>query len=397
MIKVGRITAALLIIAVGVMVLVDQLFGLRSIRLLLVWWPCIFVLWGLEMVVSAKRGRSPDGKRSWKIDWPGMFAAIFLSVSVFMIAQPYLFRDWVRSIQFDFSMMKEMKLAEGMKFKQSALNYSIEGRSIRELAVRNRYGNVSIRSGNVTDVEVEPTVIVSSLPKEEAERLADQSRVDIAESAAEHQVRIEGTPARYAANEQLIRIDLSITVPDEVAWNLDVQLDDGLIDIRELRGAIAAETKSGSIQIANIDNSVQARTWDGDIVVKGIGQDLNADTARGDIIIHDIEGDVTANTKSGDIDISRAVRTVQAETLSGDVLVESDVLGGHWKLLSLAGDMTIHLPDDADATVSGRNTFGDITSDYPLDIADNRIEGTLGSGRHDIALQTNGDLHVLKR
>lgn len=212
MIKVGRITAALLIIAVGVMVLVDQLFGLRSIRLLLVWWPCIFVLWGLEMVVSAKRGRSPDGKRSWKIDWLGMFAAIFLSVSVFMIAQPYLFRDWVRSIQFDFSMMKEMKLAEGMKFKQSALNYSIEGRSIRELAVRNRYGNVSIRSGNVTDVEVEPTVIVSSLSKEEAERLADRSRVDIAESAAEHQVRIEGAPARYAANEQLIRIDLSITV-----------------------------------------------------------------------------------------------------------------------------------------------------------------------------------------
>lgn len=127
------------------------------------------------MMVSAKRGRSPDGKRSWKIDWLGMFAAI-LSVSVFMIVQPYLFRDWVRSIQFDFSMMKEMKLAEGMKFKQSALNYSIEGRSIRELAVRNRYGNVSIRSGNVADVVVEPTVIVSSLPKEEAQQLADQSR-----------------------------------------------------------------------------------------------------------------------------------------------------------------------------------------------------------------------------
>ncbi|CAH8707540.1 DUF4097 domain-containing protein [Paenibacillus thiaminolyticus] len=397
MIKVGRITAALLIIAVGVMVLVDQFFGLRSIRLLLVWWPFIFVLWGLEMMVSAKRGRSPDGKRSWKIDWLGMFAAIFLSVSVFMIVQPYLFRDWVRSIQFDFSMMKEMKLAEGMKFKQSALNYSIEGRSIRELAVRNRYGNVSIRSGNVADVVVEPTVIVSSLPKEEAQQLADQSLVDIAASATEHRLRIEGTPARYAANKELVRIDLSITVPDEVAWNLHVQLDDGLIDIRELRGAIAAETKSGSIQIANIDNSVQARTWDGDIVVKGIGQDLNADTARGDIIIHDIKGDVTADTKSGAIDISRAVRAVQAETLSGDVLVESEVVGGYWKLLSLAGDMTIHLPDDANATVFGRNTFGDITSDYPLDIADNRIEGTLGSGMHDIVLQTNGDLHVLRR
>lgn len=92
MIKVGRITAALLTVAVGVMVLVDQLFGLRSIRLLLVWWPCIFVLWGLEMMASAKRRRSPDGKGSWKIDWLGMFAAIFLSVSVFIIAQPNLFQ-----------------------------------------------------------------------------------------------------------------------------------------------------------------------------------------------------------------------------------------------------------------------------------------------------------------
>ncbi|GAC41813.1 DUF4097 family beta strand repeat-containing protein [Paenibacillus popilliae] len=396
MIKVGRITAALLTIAVGVMVLVDQLFGLRSIRLLLVWWPCIFVLWGVEMMASAKHRRIPDGKRSWKIDWIGMFAAIFLSVSVFIIAQPNLFRDWVRSIQFDFSMMKEMKLTEGMKFKQQALNYSIEGRSIRELAVRNRYGNVSIRSGSVTDVEVELTVIVSSLSKEEAEQLATQSRVEIAESAAE-QLLIEGVPVRYTASEQLVRTDLSITVPNEAAWNLDVQLDDGLIDIRELSGAIAAETKSGSIQIVNIENSVQARTWDGDIVVKGIGKDLNVDTARGDIIILDIEGDVTADTKSGDIDISRALRAVQAETLSGDVLVESEVVGGHWHLLSLSGDMTIHLPDDADAIVSGKNTFGDITSDYPLGIADNRIEGALGSGMHDILLQTTGDLHVLRR
>lgn len=397
MIKVGRITAALLTIAVGVMVLVDQLFGLHSIRLLLVWWPCTFVLWGLEMMASARRGQTPDGKRSWKIDWLGMFAAIFLSVSVFIITQPYLFRDWVRSIQFDFSMMQEVKLTEGMKFKQQALNYSIKGRSIRELAVRNRYGNVSIRSGNVTDVKVESTVIVSSLPEEKAERLADQSRVDIAESAAEHRLRIEGAPARYAANEQLVRIDLSITVPDEAAWNLNVHLDDGMIDIRELSGAIAAETKSGSIQIVNIDNSVQTCTWDGDIVVKGIGKDLNADTARGDIIILDIEGDVTAGTKSGDIEISRALRAIQAETLSGDVLIESEVVGGHWNLLSMAGDIMIRLPDDADAIVFGRNTFGDITSDYPLGIADNHIEGTLGSGKHDIVLQTNGDLHVLRR
>lgn len=397
MIKVGRITAALLIVTVGVMVLADQLFGLRSIRLLLVWWPCIFVLWGLEMMVSAKRGRSPDGKRSWKIDWLGMFAAIFLSVAVFMITQPYLFRDWVRSIQFDFSMMKEMKLAEGMKFKQPALAYSVEGQSIRELAVRNRNGNVSIRSGNVADVEVERTVIVSSLPREEAERMADQSRVDIVESAAEHVLRIEGVPARSAANEQLVRIDLSITIPDEAAWKVDVQLGDGLIDIRELRGAVAAETRSGSIQIAHIEDSVQARTWDGDIVVKGIRQDLIADTARGEIIIHDIEGNVTADTKSGDIDISRVGRSVQAETLSGDVLVESEIVGGHWKLLSLAGDMTVHLPDNADAKVSARNTFGDITSDFPLDIGDNYMEGTLGSGMHEIVFQTNGNLRVLRR
>lgn len=59
--------------------------------------------------------------------------------------------------------------------------------------------------------------------------------------------------------------------------------------------------------------------------------------------------------------------------------------------------MTIHLPDDADAIVSGKNTFGDITSDYLLGIADNRIEGALGSGMHDIVLQTTGDLHVLRR
>lgn len=50
-IRVGRYTSSLLLMAVGILLIVDVFQNTEYMLQLLVWWPVIFVLWGLEYLI----------------------------------------------------------------------------------------------------------------------------------------------------------------------------------------------------------------------------------------------------------------------------------------------------------------------------------------------------------
>ncbi|MCY9512762.1 DUF4097 family beta strand repeat-containing protein [Paenibacillus apiarius] len=396
MLKVGRFTASLLLVTVGCMLLMDQLFGVHSMNQLLVWWPLIFVLWGVEYIWFGMRHKDKDGKRQWKLDWLGMFVAVFIAISVFTVSQPSLFRDWVRSIQFDFSMMKEMAVGEGIPFKQPKQTHPVST-EVEQLAVRNHDGNVILRSAAVSEIEVETTVIVDGATRENAQLLADQSRTQIKELISDKKLHIEGKPARNVNNQQRVRMDIIVTVPDTLSWRTHVLSDNGDIRIEQLSGAVEAKTKNGVVQLRDIAGSVLTDTLNGDVFVKQIQGDVQATTLHGNIYMNDVGGNVTTETKNGDIEINQAERGIQAETLSGDLIVESDIIAGGWKLQTLAGDAMIRIPEDADVFIEATNLFGEIVTDFPLDIINNKAEGSLGHGAFRLSLETNGDISILKR
>ncbi|MCM3341373.1 DUF4097 family beta strand repeat-containing protein [Paenibacillus sp. MER TA 81-3] len=396
MFKVGRFTASLLLVTVGCMLLMDQLFGFHSMNQLLLWWPLIFVLWGVEYIWFGMRHKDKDGKRQWKMDWLGMFVAIFITISVFTVSQPALFRDWVRSIQFDFSMMKEMTKGEGIPFKQPKQTHPISNR-VEQLVVRNNIGNVYIRSSAAAEVEVETTVVVDGASREDAQLLADKSRTQIKTLIPDKKLMIEGVPARNVNNQQQVRMDIIVTVPETLTWKTHVQSSNGDIRIEQMNGGVEAKTKNGVVQLQDISGPALTDTLNGDVFVKQVQGDVHATTLHGNVYLNDINGDIITETKNGDIEINQAARGIQAETLSGDLLVESDVIEGDWKLQSLAGDSMIRIPEDANVHIVATNLFGDVDTNFPLDVMDNKVEGSLGNGAFQLSLETNGDISILKR
>ncbi|MCY9529611.1 MULTISPECIES: DUF4097 family beta strand repeat-containing protein [Paenibacillus] len=398
MVKVGRITASLLLVAVGIMLLSDQLFGYHTLRLLLTWWPLLFIIWGIEYIWTGVYHSKRGDNRRLCLDFLGMFVSVFIAVSVFMISQPSLFRDWVRGIQFDFSMMKEMAGDNGINVRLPKLEHSISG-DISKLVVRNNNGEIRIQTGNVENMDVELSAIVSGVDREQAQSLANQSGASIDNKPSEHTLTITANGSKFAVGNRPIRIDMIITIPAHVMWKTDVMTNNGDIAIHDMKAEAVAKSNNGDIKLLNIEAPVQGETLNGNLFVQNIRGDAKVSTMRGDITMYDISGKSMADTKSGDIDIHESAGAVQAETLSGDMLVESENIGGNWKLQNMAGDTAIGIPEGADVTLQAMNRFGDIDidSDFPFHVVKNKVEGTIGNATYQVNLDTNGDISIRKR
>ena len=54
-IRIGRWTASLVLVAVGLLLLSDELRGREDMLLLVRWWPAVFILWGAHAQAKAAR------------------------------------------------------------------------------------------------------------------------------------------------------------------------------------------------------------------------------------------------------------------------------------------------------------------------------------------------------
>ncbi|MGZ9587323.1 DUF4097 family beta strand repeat-containing protein [Paenibacillus marinisediminis] len=388
MIKVGRITAALLLVSVGVLLLLDQFLHTNYITLLLSWWPLVLISWGLEVIWFSliKSGRK------WKLDVIGMFAAVFISAFVFTAAQPNMFIDWLRSVQFDFSMMKQMVLLDGVQYERPLVTEQMTS-DISALNISHSQGDIYVKSGNVQQLELTSLVTVYDKSKDSGQQLADQIELRVVKNAESNQwtVKAEGLDRLLKQNEK-IRVDIQVIVPAHLSVPIDIKVSDGDINIQELHGDVKAQTSKGDIKGTDVKGSTKLETYDGDIEMKRVQGNGVFTTSNGDISASEITGLVQMSTKSGDLTLHEANSEVTMESLNGDIDCDSTIMAGNWNVSALAGDVAIQLPDDINARVHARNSFGEITSTFPLEIGEYTMNGVLGTGLYELNVDANGDI-----
>lgn len=392
-IRVGRITAALLLVTVGLLLLIDQLWDTSWIRLIFTWWPLVLISWGLETIWFGIR----KSERKWKLDVLGMFGAVFISAIVFTAAQPNLFQDWISRIQFDFSMMKQMVLTDGLQFEQPKLaeTWSPEVSSIQ---IHHTAGDVYVETADIEQVELSSLLTIYNSNKEQAEELADRSYVQMNKNADKGLWTIKTVGLNTIPDSNIdVRIDMQIIVPAEAAVPIDIKLDKGDIYIQDLRADVRAVTLNGDLLASDLGGKAELETRNGDIDVKRVAGEGVYLTNNGDIQVSESIGAVRMETHSGDIDLQEAYSMVTAESLNGDLSLESGVMAGDWSIQALAGDVTIRLPEDADMNVQAHLSFGDAVTTFPLDISEHTISGIIGSGSYQLNVEVNGDLKINAR
>jgi DUF4097 and DUF4098 domain-containing protein YvlB len=199
-------------------------------------------------------------------------------------------------------------------------------------------------------------------------------------------------------------VDYDITAP---AW-MPVKVT-GTYDFVTVDGAqneISAETVRGDIIIKGGSAFVTAKTVDGEISVEGARGKINVSSVNQGIKIADSSGDISADSTNGQIAMTRMdAKSIAASTVNGDISYEGAIAdGGRYEMTTHNGNVTMAVPESANATFTVRTYNGSVASSLPLKGGDareaqrgKRITLTLGNGSADVELESFGGTIRLKR
>ena len=146
---------------------------------------------------------------------------------------------------------------------------------------------------------------------------------------------------------------------------------------------------------ANI-NFEKISTASGNLKAEGFTGRLHLSTASGDVTVSRVGGEIKASSASGTVRVADAAGTVNASSASGDVEVELTRLEGtgDMKFSSASGDVHVRMPTNIDARVSMSTVSGDIETNFPIEVKQNRhgsgsrAEGQLGSGARTLKISS---------
>jgi DUF4097 and DUF4098 domain-containing protein YvlB len=179
-------------------------------------------------------------------------------------------------------------------------------------------------------------------------------------------------------------VNFTVTAPRRLT--LQARTGDGLIDTRDLEGAIDMDSGDGRIVASNVQGQVKAHTGDGSIH------------------IDEATGRVEADSGDGSIEIAGRLDEVTVRTGDGSVRVDAEngsTVKADWRITTGDGRIALRVPDGFNAAVDASTGDGSvrvegISSPRREDgEPERRVVGQLGSGGATLRLRTgDGSIDV---
>lgn len=148
-------------------------------------------------------------------------------------------------------------------------------------------------------------------------------------------------------------------------------------------------------------------TEDNDVTVTFVvkvprGVNYVGHTVNGEIRAAGLRSNVEVATVNGSVRISTSGRAI-ANTVNGSI--EASMGSADWgedvAFTTVNGEISLDLPSEVNAELRASTVNGDIISDFPVTVrgrfGPRRVSGTLGSGGHELELETvNGSITLRK-
>ncbi|QNK59504.1 DUF4097 family beta strand repeat-containing protein [Paenibacillus sp. PAMC21692] len=207
--KLGRLTAAILILSVGALLLWDQARGSSDIALLGDWWPLLFLLLGIEVILYSTTLRAKSAKL--KFDLSGAAAALVVTVTAYAVTQYADFPvRWLDQFNVDLNGMVDYGDEKGYRIDKNVMKVLVD-EDLSSITVKNVNGDVTLRADDVAGIEVYSTVWVDAGDENESKRIAEQSTVDVTPG---NETVLEAKGERYGAdNNRVPKMNLTVVVP----------------------------------------------------------------------------------------------------------------------------------------------------------------------------------------
>jgi DUF4097 and DUF4098 domain-containing protein YvlB len=192
-------------------------------------------------------------------------------------------------------------------------------------------------------------------------------------------------------------VDYDITAP---AWMpIKVEGTYNFVTMDGVQGEVFANTVRGDIVIKGGTGIITAKSVEGEVQVEGARGKVNVSSVNEKIKITDTSGEITAESVNGGITMTGIdSKSVDASTVNGNIVFEGKLAdGGHYSFDTHNGDLSLGVPENANATFTIRTYQGSFSTDLPLEGVSRadiqrgrRVSTTLGNGSADVSLETFG-------
>ncbi|WP_138494744.1 DUF4097 family beta strand repeat-containing protein [Paenibacillus pinistramenti] len=414
--RTGRLTAAIFLAAVGVLLILDLYLNRDAMLLLLKWWPILLVALGCEAIFNILRGRNKggtEGSPRIRMDLKGLLLTLAASVSVFAITQQDHYVQLWKKVSLDLTAASmEFSEEKGTAVVKMPLDLPLASETTK-LAVDGVNGNITISRESVYDVQVQYKVYVDEADPVKAQEIAEQTGIE-ASSGQTLELAVKDKSYGDSGNRHP-RVNMNIILPYNRSLTLKVattngnllvknlaadkaslETGNGKVEIRNVYGEMTAKTFNGDVAVSDIIGNVQAESEGGNLTAESIYGNLKLSTWVGDITVKSTGGDIDISTKNGNLDIDEAPNKLSAQTLNGQILLKSNVIGGDWNVYSAVGELHITLPEKADYTLEASSGYGGIETNLPFPVEDKTIKGTWGTGEYKVTLDGNSNVFIQK-
>lgn len=407
MIRVGKVTAGLVLLAAGGGLLADRLWDTNYLGYAFDAWPLVFILLGLEYLwVNFRHRRAERGPR---LDVGGVLFSVIIAAAIALYSQyGWPPNQWFQGFSWKFGSVMSGEF--GHKFEKELVQVPVDERT-ENIIIENPNGSVILKSADTDAIRIDTTIWVDKLNEEAARLIAQGSKLVVSDGPS---VRIVAEGESYSGNRKP-RMNLVVTVPADRQVDMELQLRNGKVQAEKLpiRSELVIRTTNGSIQVADIGGKLIADTTNGSIHVSEIRGMADLGTTNGAVTALDISeaaivrtsnsavtlerirGKAEVTTTNGAVTVAEPERDVRIKTTNGAISVTSRTLGGDWDLNTTNGRIELLVPEQGNFEVDGRG--GKASSNLPLTISDKTVRGQIGSGQHKIRLDTSNGAIVVNR
>lgn len=389
--KLGRMTASILIFVIGFLIIWDQLQGRNILSWLSSWWPVIFMLLGIELILYSTLLRRKTEKL--RIDVAGIASALVITVIAYGVTQYADFPvRWLDQFNVELNGRMDYGEEKGFRYDKNVIKAPFDDRTA-SLRIVNENGDISVRADDVREIELHTTIWVDTEDEAEAAAIADQSIVKLT-PGSESLIEVKGQ-TYGSSNNRIPRINIEVVLPkleppvieereqaeemdetpppmeteepmiEEVSPDsseqngvegdkvenvsvrsvkLDIESGNGSVAITELYvpGGLNIRSGSGVIQLSQIKGPVKVEAINGNIEAEAISGTSSFITKNGSVAARlIIDGHLYASTLNGDLELSGISGDLDAETKNGKIIisgaasaVKADTLNGNIEVKS---------------------------------------------------------------
>lgn len=302
------IFSGLLLILIGVLFLLHYHMPQLGIgHLFRLYWPVLFIIWGLAKLYDNLAARH-SGQARPPILTGGEIALIFV---LFLAAGglagvEFLKRDNVEIINPGIWFERPVTSTEEIPVQPVAADSKI--------TVTTHRGNITLRSDETNNVRVVVTKTISEMDEGEARDRAKRITVAISKVTEGYDVRPQGADAEGA------KVDLEIHVPKKVS--LVLRTDRGDISASSVDGGVWINSSSGDIELRDISGDVNTEMQRGDVRITGVHGSVRLTGRGNEVEIGDVTGEATIGGEFyGPIRVRNVAKTTHFTSSRSDLTI----------------------------------------------------------------------------